>query len=68
MLKLRIFKVAKIHQIVLIVFCFLLTNKLTVQTDALNETHQEIVEIEQQIEIKIQNRRKAFISTKSLGS
>ena len=55
MLKLRIFKVAKIHQIVLIVFCFLLTNKLTVQADALNETHQEIVEIEQQIEIKIQN-------------
>ena len=55
MLKLRIFKVAKIHQIVLIVFCFLLTNKLTVQADALNETHQEIVEIEKQIEIKIQN-------------
>jgi len=55
MLKLRIFKVAKIYQIVLIVFCFLLTNKLTVQADALNETHQEIVEIEQQIEIKIQN-------------
>jgi hypothetical protein len=55
MFKLRTSKFFHLLQIVLIVFCFLLTHKQTVVLAAPDENHQEMAEIEQQIEIEIHN-------------